>query len=233
MAKGKGKIIPPYVIGDLTHTWGGLNTSKSDTRFLERGESFDSLNWITGTQKDNIQLRRGKQLIGQTNRNGNPVTGLGVGVLNNGNEVPFFTYDRKIMIYDKNIELIDYYFNSQSTDDQALSDDIKGAAQTFTVLKKIQIDFCKFSLKKVGSPVGNAVAKIYNISGTFGTDAIPSGIPLATSDPFDISTITTLYSLYSFKFTGLNKITLNEGQYAVSIEYPNMFSACLRALASP
>jgi hypothetical protein len=102
MAKknAKTKIIPPFIIGDKAHPWGGLNTVTQDPRFLERGESYDSINWITGTQKDNIQLRRGKQVLGKTNRNGNPVTGLGVGTLSNKKQVPFFTYDRKIMIYD-------------------------------------------------------------------------------------------------------------------------------------
>ena len=100
MAKSSNKLIPPFIIGDEQNPWEGLNTATKDPRFLKRGESYDSLNWITGRKKDNIQLRRGKHILGATNRNGNPVTGLNVGTLKNGNQVPFFTYDRKIMIYD-------------------------------------------------------------------------------------------------------------------------------------
>lgn len=100
MATKSQKLIPNYIIGDEVNPWGGLNTATKDPRFLKRGESYDSMNWITGRKQDNIQLRRGKQILGATNRNGNPVSGLGVGILKNKTQVPFFTYDRKIMIYD-------------------------------------------------------------------------------------------------------------------------------------
>jgi hypothetical protein len=100
MAKSKStSLIPPFIIGDETNPWFGLNTATKDPRFLKRGESYDSNNWITGRNQDNIQLRRGQQVLGKTNRNGNPVSGLGVGILKNGKQVPYFTYDRKIMIY--------------------------------------------------------------------------------------------------------------------------------------
>lgn len=100
MAKKSGQIIPPFVIGDKEHPWGGLNTAIQDPRFLDRGESYDSNNWITSKKKDNIQLRRGKKLLGQTNREGNGITGLGIGTRRDGTQIPFFTYDRKFMIYD-------------------------------------------------------------------------------------------------------------------------------------
>lgn len=98
--KSAPKIIPPFIIGDPTHPWGGLNTAVQDTRFLDRGETYDSMNWITSKAKDNIQLRRGKALLGQTDRTGNAVSGLGIGIRDDGLQVPFFTYDRKIMFYD-------------------------------------------------------------------------------------------------------------------------------------
>lgn len=104
MAKKSGQIIPPFIIGDKANPWGGLNTAIQDPRFLERGQSYDSNNWITSRKRDNIQLRRGKKLLGQTNREGNRITGLGIGTKRDGTQVPFFTYDRKFMLYDASID---------------------------------------------------------------------------------------------------------------------------------
>ena len=100
MANKNVKLIPDFTIGGEENPWGGLHTATLDPRFLKRGESYDELNWITGRKQDNIQLRRGKQILGKTNRNGDPVTGLGVGTREDKTQVPFFTYDRKIMVYD-------------------------------------------------------------------------------------------------------------------------------------
>ena len=77
-----------------------------------------------------------------------------------------------------------------------------------------------FYLKKADSPTGNAYAKIYAHSGTFGTSSIPTGSPLATSDALDVSSLTTSLALVEFPFTGENKITLADGtKYCISIEY--------------
>lgn len=96
-------VIPPYVIGDpqKSHQWGGLNTAIKDNRFLQRGETYDELNWIVGRDLDHIELRRGQVLVGNTRRyeSGKSVTGLGVGIRNDGVQVPFFTYARKILYY--------------------------------------------------------------------------------------------------------------------------------------
>jgi len=93
-------IIPPYVIDK----WGGLNTAVKDNRFLDKGESYDSLNWVTSRGRDNIQLRRGTALLGQTDRdpstNKNKVTGLGVGTMINGTQIPFFSAGRSVYYYD-------------------------------------------------------------------------------------------------------------------------------------
>lgn len=78
----------------------GLNTVLSDIKAMEDGYSPDALNWITGTEQDCIILRRGTKILGQTDRGTGKVTGLGVGKLNNGTEVPFFTYGRKAFYYD-------------------------------------------------------------------------------------------------------------------------------------
>ena len=97
------KVIAPFIIGDSKVKWGGYNNATLDPRFLDPGETYDSLNWITGRNQDYIALRRGQQTLGQTTRNGDPVTGLAVGTRRDGNQVPAFTYDEKIMYYDYNL----------------------------------------------------------------------------------------------------------------------------------
>jgi hypothetical protein len=46
-------------------------------------------------------------------------------------------------------------------------------------------------LKKVGSPTGTVVAKLYAHSGTYGSSSVPTGAALATSDTLDVATLTT------------------------------------------
>lgn len=84
------------------------------------------------------------------------------------------------------------------------------------------LDSAIFYLRKVGSPTGNAYAKIYAHDGTFGTSSIPTGTALATSDEYGVSNLTTSYQLITFTFSGANKITLtDETKYVVTIEYDN------------
>lgn len=91
--------IPDFTISRFF----GLNTNIKDIKTLKPGFSPDSLNWITGGKEgDNIQLRRGQSLLGQTRDNtaGGKVTGIGVGIRYDGVEIPFFAYGRKVKYYD-------------------------------------------------------------------------------------------------------------------------------------
>ena len=82
------------------------------------------------------------------------------------------------------------------------------------------LDSVKFLLSKEGSPTGNAVAKVYAHTGTYGTSSLPTGVALATSDNFDVSTLTTGTTLKTFTFSGANRITLvNETKYVVVLAY--------------
>lgn len=73
----------------------------------------------------------------------------------------------------------------------------------------------KLYLKKASSPTGNATVKIYATSG-----GVPTGVALATSDTFDVSTLTTSLALVTFTFTGAERIDLTAGTtYALSLEY--------------
>ena len=74
-----------------------------------------------------------------------------------------------------------------------------------------------FYLEKYGSPTGNAYAKIYAHSGTFGTSSLPTGSPLATSDPFDVSTLTGGSVLRDLTFSGVNQIVLENNTHYIVV----------------
>lgn len=97
--KKSPKIIPPYEIGGAERPWGGINTATKDNREMEPGETYDSMNWLTGRDKDNIQLRRGQALLGTTRRNiaNQHVSGIGVGTRIDGIQVLFYSFARKLM----------------------------------------------------------------------------------------------------------------------------------------
>ena len=86
---------------------------------------------------------------------------------------------------------------------------------------------CSFYIIKNGSPTGNAVANIYETTGTYHTTGCkPTGSALATSDNFDVSTMSAIsYNLYEFTFSGVNQIKLNQNKvYAVAIYYDTAVS---------
>jgi len=78
--------------------------------------------------------------------------------------------------------------------------------------------------RRRGVPTGNVYAKIYTHSGTFGTNSMPTGSALATSDPINIMTIGQYPSvdpyLIAFTFSEENKIALvDQTKYCFSIEF--------------
>ena len=91
--------------------WGGLNTAVKNPDDLPQGTSQDALNWITGTAEvggkyfgDHIELRRGTSFLqdgAMPESLGNaPVTGLGIGIRQDGTQIPVFSVARKLYYYD-------------------------------------------------------------------------------------------------------------------------------------
>jgi hypothetical protein len=76
----------------------------------------------------------------------------------------------------------------------------------------------KFLLAKTGSPTGTVVAKLYAITGTYGSTAVPTGSVLATSTTsLSISTITTSWVLYTFAFDQTCQLAANT-HYSMVLE---------------
>lgn len=127
------------------------------------------------------------------------------------------TYNAKVIVDQSNA----FVFNNSglSTDSNTLSPTLTGTAQSFTGNGN-KIISVKFNLKKFGSPTGNAVAKIYAHSGTFGSSSVPTGAALATSDNLDASTLGTNYAWATLTFSGANQFqTVNGTNYCISIEF--------------
>lgn len=98
--------------GEKGAKWGGLNTKVEDPRFLPLGTSPAQNNWITGSLQDNIQLRRGQALLGQTRRVGGHASGIGVGFLANSQEA-YYTANNSL-----------YYYNPQTLDTQEVGTNV-------------------------------------------------------------------------------------------------------------
>ena len=119
--------------------------------------------------------------------------------------------------------LIDSYSETNQSGGEALG--VAGSfavanGQSFTDPDGHVLDSCQFNLRKMGSPTGNAVAKVYAHTGTWGSSGVPSGAALAVSDAVAVSTLGTSYRLVTFEFSGANRITLAAGtHYVVTVEY--------------
>ncbi len=93
--------------------------------------------------------------------------------------------------------------------------------QTFTASQNLPLSSADFYLLRSGVISGTAVAKLYAITGTYGTNAVPTGSPLATSDAVSVSGLSSSTpALISFPFSGANQYSLVAGtNYAIAIDY--------------
>lgn len=107
---------------------------------------------------------------------------------------------------------VDSYYNIHSANNNAIG-------QAFNAGASKKLGSCKFFLKKTGSP-DNVTAKIYAVTGTFGSTAKPTGEALATSDVRAGTGLTTGGQLEEFVFSGANQIDLTSGtKYVIVCEH--------------
>lgn len=99
--------------------------------------------------------------------------------------------------------VVDYYSESnRNTDFSPIhSATTNFIGQTFTANIAGNLTSCKFYLKKNGTPTGTIRAKLYAMSGTYGTSGQPTGSALATSNDVIISAVSTSLGLTTFTFT--------------------------------
>ncbi len=98
--KQSGSALPDYDWEE----WYGLNTMVKSAKDLPKGYSPDSLNWLPGwnndiKKSDHIALRNGMAVLGNRSVASGQVSGLGVGVQQNGTQVPVWTNGAEVYYY--------------------------------------------------------------------------------------------------------------------------------------
>ncbi len=110
-----------------------------------------------------------------------------------------------------------YSETGQDSDEQLYSGGNTAVGQSITGDGRALMS-ATFYLRKVGSPTGDMVAKLYAHSGTFGTSSVPDGDPLATSAVIAASRLGVSYALTTFVFDG--SVSLDSGvYYVIVLEY--------------
>lgn len=129
--------------------------------------------------------------------------------------------DTCFYVYKTTSTLVDSYSETNYSGDyiQLFTDYIEYVGQSFTATAG-NLESCKFYIAKSGSPTGSAYAELYAHTGTFGSTGVPTGSPLATSDAFSVSTLTTSLALTTFNFTGINQYTMvADTKYFIVLRY--------------
>ncbi|MDO8848170.1 MAG: hypothetical protein Q7W51_07275 [Coriobacteriia bacterium] len=118
------------------------------------------------------------------------------------------------------VVLADSYSETNLSAVMAVSDfNYPQLGQSFTAIAGT-LDSAAFPLSGTDASSGNAYALLYAHSETFGTTGVPSGPPLATSSPVDVTTIPTAggYHLITFDFD--NTVLLAAGEkYMIALQY--------------
>lgn len=118
-----------------------------------------------------------------------------------------------------NAVTVDSYPDSNQSGTQTLGNGtIVGVSQSFTNTTAGTLSNARFHLSKTLSPTGNAVAKLYTINNAIGGgDDIPT-VLLATSETFDVSTLTGTLTLTQFPFTDEFPLAATT-DYVIALEY--------------
>jgi hypothetical protein len=127
LKKTAGRLIPDYMVSSFP----GLFTAIADIKEVPKGAAVDEKNWITGTYKDHIELRPGMQLLGTTRNTGSgKITGLGKGVKNDGTEILFRSWARKLEYF--NTTPISVSLGSYALDFDGVNDEISCGTNIIT-----------------------------------------------------------------------------------------------------
>jgi hypothetical protein len=112
-----------------------------------------------------------------------------------------------------------FYSESNRDNDINLDDTTTAVGQSLNGDGNV-LGHCFFHLSKNNSPTGNAVAKLYAHTGTYGTNGTPTGVALATSETVNVANLTTTPTLTKFIFSDDEQYTIGSGtKYFIVIEY--------------
>jgi hypothetical protein len=116
-----------------------------------------------------------------------------------------------------NSKLVDSYSETNVNTYYNIGYTNTGVGQTFTGMA-LGSTIAKAYLRLHGSPTGNIVAKIYAITGSYGSTAVPTGSALATSSNVDVTSIGASAGLITFTFPTPYTIA-GATNYALTFEY--------------
>jgi hypothetical protein len=133
--------------------------------------------------------------------------------------LPTFHHEHSANSASSNTKLVAVDANLEDSDNQSIGGQrtYDAVAQSFTGAG-FDLISCKFVLSKLGTPTGNCYAKLYAHSGTYGTSSVPTGSALATSDAFDVSTLSSTPTWHELSFS--TPYTLVDGtKYCIVAEF--------------
>jgi hypothetical protein len=92
--------------------------------------------------------------------------------------------------------------------------------QSFQPTNSKKLTACRFRLQKTGTPPGNCYAELYTSTGTHGTNAEPTGSPLAVSNPVLADSLSTSTTWINFVFGNTQQYTMTASTtYIIVIKY--------------
>ena len=97
--------------------------------------------------------------------------------------------------------------------------DVSAFGQAITITEEVWITAIQYEMNKTIAPTGNAHIVIYYPTGVYGTNARPNGTIIATSDPFDISTLVAAPSTPQW-FNFSSPVHLTPGVYCFAYQNP-------------
>jgi len=114
------------------------------------------------------------------------------------------------------IQVIDSYdIANQNEEHSMYTGGNTGKAQCITLAQPTRITGVAWDLRKQGSPTGTIYAKLYAVSGTVGSTAVPTGSALATAS-LDVATLGGAFAMVEFTFPAYYEAAA--GDVALTVE---------------
>ena len=202
------------------------NAAKSDARFYggvgkcdSDGSNSTNFTWITeGTEFDDGYLTNryaARSIITGLSQGDRLIVEVGVSFENSKTD----SYSGTINVTDNSFlqTNVDFYPTSNRTFDAALWSNYPEIGQSFEG-DGSKLEYADFYLSKLNSPTGTAYARLYEHTGTYGTDGVPGDLLKTSTNSLDVSTLDGTPTLTTFEFDGLYTLT-NTTKYFIVLGY--------------
>jgi hypothetical protein len=143
------------------------------------------------------------------------------------------TTQGKLLLNYSSESVVDSYSESNQDNLRRIGEDtIIGRAQSFTGNGYLATSATFYIKKEVvsGTPDGDMICELYEITGTYGTNSYPTGSVLATVT-LSASILTTSFTLINFVFTTPYKLN-NGTKYCIAVRYTGTIGTAYPVLGS-